>query len=385
MVRVEIESVDLALAVGIFILKEGKTIKHCENDDDDTNIRIERIESRQEDGTRLACMPGLGSTRFAYDGKIYTFERTSTGPPVSASVSDRVAAMYECATLSGQNESDVRKFCELAIQNQENDIENHYQTFTWKAQHEYWKRASFSLNRNFESIIIEKKVMDLIQKDLNDFIALDTRAWYEKHCIPFRRGYLLHGPPGTGKTSLITAISSHLSRRLHRVSLVAPHLNDDSLLTAVNSAHSPAVLVFEDIDALFSHQREKLDQFNVTFSGLLNAIDGVCDSSKGLIFIFTTNHIERLDPALRRRGRVDMEIALGYVSYDMAFRTFLRFFPGKAADAKAFAHIVENTKQPLTMAQLQHHFILHRLSTAPEAVSKFLVPTTDDACSNIYA
>jgi hypothetical protein len=151
MVRVEIESVDLALAVGIFILKEGKTIKHCENDDDDTNIRIERIESRQEDGTRLACMPGLGSTRFAYDGKIYTFERTSTGPPVSASVSDRVAAMYECATLSGQNESDVRKFCELAIQNQENDIENHYQTFTWKAQHEYWKRASFSLNRNFES------------------------------------------------------------------------------------------------------------------------------------------------------------------------------------------------------------------------------------------
>ena len=93
-----------------------------------------------------------------------------------------------------------------------------------------------------------------------------------------------NGPPGTGKTPLITAIVSYLSRCVYRVWLVAPQLSDDSLLTAINRARAPALLVMEDIDALFNRQREKHDQFHVTYSGLLNAIDRVCDSRKLYIY-----------------------------------------------------------------------------------------------------
>ena len=113
------------------------------------------------------------------------------------------------------------------------------------------------------------------------------------------------------KTSTIAAIATRMKRNICRVNLVAPRLCDDSLLRAINSVKKRSIVVMEDMDALFDHREKNDPSQRVTFSGLLNAIDGLNDhAGGGLIYLFTSNHPDKLDPALRRKGRIDLELHL---------------------------------------------------------------------------
>eukprot|EP01092_Planopodium_desertum_P012329 TRINITY_DN5796_c0_g1_i1.p1 TRINITY_DN5796_c0_g1~~TRINITY_DN5796_c0_g1_i1.p1 ORF type:complete len:252 (-),score=40.83 TRINITY_DN5796_c0_g1_i1:776-1462(-) len=112
---------------------------------------------------------------------------------------------------------------------------------------------------------------------------------------------------------------------------------------------------------------------SVTFSGLLNAIDGIA-SQEGRIFFLTTNHADRLDPALMRPGRVDYLITLDLASKTQIERLFLRFYPEEKSLAKDFADKVPATF--CSMAQLQSHFMLFKdqpleaLHAADELIKK---------------
>ena len=113
----------------------------------------------------------------------------------------------------------------------------------------------------------------------------------------------------------------------------------------------------EDVDAAFC-QRDQGDLTSqVTFSGLLNAIDGVM-SQEGRLLFLTTNHIERLDPALICPGRIDVRIETGPVNAEMARRMFLAFFPEEVELAERFALSFHKTS--LTMAHLQNHLLCYR-------------------------
>jgi len=96
---------------------------------------------------------------------------------------------------------------------------------------------------------------------------------------------------------------------------------------------------------------------HVTFSGLLNALDGVAAGEERVLFM-TTNHIERLDPALIRPGRVDVIHRIGAATPAQLRRMFLKFFVGEEAKAQQFADALEGTE--LSMAQLQAYFMLYR-------------------------
>ncbi len=167
---------------------------------------------------------------------------------------------------------------------------------------------------------------------------------------------------------MIAAITSYLKRRIYKISLVAPRLCDDSLFAAVNSVSGSGIVVLEDVDALFNAHREKKEEFSVTFSGLLNAIDGVGDTSNGVIFMFTTNHPEHLDPALCRHGRVDRSFRFGHCTFEISMNMFLRFYENETEHAKEFAHSVARcSNSPPTPAELQNHFIVHRKSSSQHA------------------
>lgn len=122
---------------------------------------------------------------------------------------------------------------------------------------------------------------------------------------------MLYGPPGTGKTSFTQAIAGALKLNICYLNLSGDRLCDDGLNRALNDAPAQSIILLEDIDGIFI-KREYVDRNGitrsrrrVTFSGLLNALDGI-RSQEGRILFMTTNHREKLDPALLRPGRCDM-------------------------------------------------------------------------------
>ena len=177
-----------------------------------------------------------------------------------------------------------------------------------------WTKVQSKTPRGLDSVILDKQLATDIIEDIKKFKA--SPKWYYERGVPYRRGYLLYGPPGTGKTSFTQAIAGALDLNICYLNLSGNNLDDDSVSRALNDTPSNSIILLEDIDGIFV-ERDSVTQSKrgVTFSGLLNALDGI-RSQEGRILFMTTNHREKLDPALLRPGRADYHAFLNYASYD---------------------------------------------------------------------
>ena len=154
---------------------------------------------------------------------------------------------------------------------------------------------------------------------------LNSREDGEAVGAPWRLGVLLHGEPGAGKTSIAHALASTLNRRLTVVSLT--HLDsDDDLASAFDGVREDSIVPIEDVDCAF-HERQSVDADGFTFSGFLTCIDGVIAPQNGRILIMSTNRIDRLDPALIRPGRVDVNLEVPLLKRQAATDYAARHFP----------------------------------------------------------
>ncbi|GAA94998.1 uncharacterized protein L969DRAFT_106191 [Mixia osmundae IAM 14324] len=221
--------------------------------------------------------------------------------------------------------------------------------------------------RLLDSVVLDQGTKERIVDDVTDFMARGT--WYAERGIPYRRGYLLHGPPGSGKSSFITALAGSLDYNICVLNLSERGLTDDKLNHLLANAPERSILLLEDIDAAFAGRDQTAEggfRGNVTFSGLLNALDGVASSSAQRIMFMTTNHVELLDPALIRPGRVDLlELLDDATSYQAGelYSRFYRDHPDVSSEDLTRAR--EQVEQLITdgakisMAALQGHFIRH--------------------------
>ncbi|CAD5324411.1 unnamed protein product [Arabidopsis thaliana] len=196
----------------------------------------------------------------------------------------------------------------------------------------FWRYIDFEHPASFHTLAMDPKKKEEI---LNDLAAFSNgKEYYKKIGKAWKRGYLLHGPPGTGKSTMIAAMANHLNYSIYDLELTAIRNNSElrKLLTATSSK---SIIVIEDIDCSLDltgkrkkeknlmtsredgEQGTEEDKSFVTLSGLLNFIDGIWSAcGQERIIIFTTNHFEKLDPALIRRGRMDMHIELSYCSFE---------------------------------------------------------------------
>ncbi|KAG6851251.1 hypothetical protein H0H93_011687 [Arthromyces matolae] len=182
--------------------------------------------------------------------------------------------------------------------------------------------------RPLHSVVLGSGVGERIERDVKSFLS--RRQWYADRGIPYRRGYLLHGPPGSGKTSFIQALAGSLSYDICILNLSERGLADDKLNHLLSNAPERSFVLIEDIDAAFNKRVQTTEdgyQSSVTFSGFLNALDGVASGEERIIFM-TTNHLERLDPALIRPGRVDISELIDDAGPLQAATLFTRFYGG---------------------------------------------------------
>lgn len=219
-----------------------------------------------------------------------------------------------------------------------------------------WCEQLQRMPRPPESVVLREGAMESLLSDCRSFLR--QRQWYVERGIPYRRGTLLYGPPGTGKSSAVVAIASALRMDIAVLNLGSSSLDDATLSELLAELPSSAMLLVEDVDCVFVERHGADEKSNrVTFSGLLNALDGVA-AGEGRMLFATTNHRERLDPALIRPGRIDRQLEIGYADREQLRRIFGRFFPDATAEqAEQFG--LSLPERQLAMSAVQTYLIQH--------------------------
>ncbi|MBE3046473.1 AAA family ATPase [Candidatus Bathyarchaeota archaeon] len=227
-----------------------------------------------------------------------------------------------------------------------------------------WQRCLARPSRPLSTVVLSEEKKKRLLEDVEDYLAPSTRRWYSNRGIPYRRGYLLYGPPGTGKSSLSLALAGHFKMRIYIVSLNSISSSEENLSNLFADLPRRCVVLLEDIDtAGLTNTREapapaiepakekkphppgkpdtpdapdKMEKPSdplgrLSLSGLLNILDGVA-SQEGRLLIMTTNHLENLDAALIRPGRVDMTIEFSRADSNIASSIFSAIYTKMEGD-----------------------------------------------------
>ncbi|CAL5089063.1 unnamed protein product [Urochloa decumbens] len=213
-------------------------------------------------------------------------------------------------------------------------------------EYKSWSYIDFDHPTTFDTLAMDRAKKKEIIDDLDAFRK--NKDFYRRTGKPWKRGYLLYGPPGTGKSTMVAAMANYLDYDIYDVELTVVSTNTDLRKLLIETT-SKSIIVIEDIDCSLdltgdrARQRRRPGQAStsskadddkyyaderprntVTLSGLLNFIDGLWSACSGeRIVVFTTNHVDKLDPALIRRGRMDMHIEMSYCGFE-AFQTLAK-------------------------------------------------------------
>ncbi|RDX69279.1 AAA-ATPase ASD, mitochondrial, partial [Mucuna pruriens] len=265
----------------------------------------------------------------------------------------------------------------------------------------YWSHVVFEHPATFQTLAMDPKEKEMIIEDLitfskaGEFYARIGRAW--------KRGYLLYGPPGTGKSTMIAAMANLLGYDLYDLELTAVKDNTELRKLLIETS-SKSIIVIEDIDCsldLTGQRRKNKEEeeekekekekekdsrhkqpgmqerdgrtSQVTLSGLLNFIDGLWSACGGeRLIVFTTNYVEKLDPALVRKGRMDKHIELSYCGYE-AFKLLAKNYLNIESHP-LFGTICELLKETkITPAEIAEHLMPKNASRDAQLYLKSLI------------
>ena len=331
-------------------LLEQHFLKRIRRVDLDTRIRNEGI----------ALIPAPGTHWFWHAGRPFLVYFYRNEDPKGSS--RRRTESLTFRTI-GRRQSFLKQFVKEVVECHEKNVAIKSSLFVYD---DGWTRVEGYAPRLAESVILKPGEKDRLIRDIEKFRK--SRQRYRQLGVPYHRGYLLHGPPGTGKTSLVSAMAARVQMHIYAINLSS--FNDRSLMSAMNDVPPNSVILFEDIDCMKSgkarltagdaagnagvsnsqDKKEAIVDLGVTLSGLLNVLDGF-SAPENVLFVMTSNVIENLDAALLRPGRIDYKLYLGKASDRQKVELYRRFFP-ESSEAAA-REFVEASGAAETMAEFQ--------------------------------
>jgi hypothetical protein len=198
-----------------------------------------------------------------------------------------------------------------------------------------WERLDDLPARDLDSVILAPGQLERLTGDVARFLASEQDC--ARRCIPWHRGHLYEGPPGTGKTSVARAIATHFGMDTWYLPL-ADVKKDGELLRVASRISPRSMLLLEDADVFHATTRRDDDAGEVTLSGLLNTLDGIA-TPHGLLTVMTTNTPEVLDSAVVRAGRIDLVEHFGLADAEQAGRLIARWYGCPAPDVRGISGV----------------------------------------------
>ena len=267
-----------------------------------------------------------------------------------------------------------------------------------------WMQSFSKDRRSIDSVYLEPALKEDLMCDMTEFFDPDTRAWYKVRGIPYRRGLLFYGKPGTGKSTLALALAAHFNKSVYWFTIKDNLLNDRKLADLFQHLEPQCIILLEDIDSAGVERedkmREKIDDTQettekpktwakvaashtgletashpfhdkndeektttsrpvkeskgVTLSGLLNTLDGATAPEDGQLVIMTTNHVHVLDEALYHDGRIDRRIDFTYAVTGQVREMFKFMYEPTNA-----ARLNKNAPDPEFISQLADEFAVN--------------------------
>lgn len=277
-----------------------------------------------------------------------------------------------------------------SIKEQERDLKLYTLGHRYSYGNVYWDATNLDHPSTFDTLAMDPDRKEVIMDDLDRF--LKRKAFYRKVGRAWKRGYLLFGPPGTGKSSLIAAMANHLRFDIYDLQL-GNLMRDSDLRRVLVSIPNRSILVIEDIDCTVEikdrrksgssgvssspsaqNHNSKFPEPQLSLSGLLNFIDGLWSScGDERLIVFTTNHKDKLDPALLRPGRMDVHIEMSYLTVE-AFRILVsNYLDIKVTSHRLFGKIEQLIEEVnVTPAQAAEELMRTDIDEALQGLLKLL-------------
>jgi chaperone BCS1 len=311
--------------------------------------------------------PNFGSDRFWFEGRMFFFSRTRREKQVRSpwgESQDQVLTI-SCVGRNTEPIKELLNFIKRWFLTKDNNMTAIYRSAPKEERKDYaWDRQSLRPSRPMSTVSLAQKEKANIVIDINEYLHPTSSKWYAARGIPYRRGYLFHGPPGTGKTSLSFALAGIFGLDIYCISLMEVGLTESDLNKLFTELPRRCIVLLEDIDSAglrrpdepspskdgdtsaedsgtddgltkISHPTSPSRSVTnppvggfkslISLSGLLNAIDGVA-SHEGRVLIMTTNCPEKLDSALIRPGRVDLQVPFTLATRDQTRDIFRRMY-----------------------------------------------------------
>jgi mitochondrial chaperone BCS1 len=327
---------------------EQKFLKRVRHVDLDTTLR----------GAVMAMIPAPGHHRFIHAGR--PFEVWFSRSEDTKGYTPRRVESLTFRTI-GRDRAFLQRFVEdiVACHRRKESVASYL--YLWD---QAWECVEAYCPRLLDSVILKPGEKEHVLADVNKFRASKQR--YRQLGVPYHRGYLFYGPPGSGKTSLVSALANHFGLSIYLFNL--SELNDRTLRSAMSAVPENSLVLFEDIDCMKAgNRRADMDSTDgrqppartpeknapdgavVTLSGLLNVLDGF-QAPENVIFAMTTNRAGELDPALLRPGRIDYRLYMGEASEWQRIELYRRFFPD-SVDSEVREFVQAHTAN--TMAEFQ--------------------------------